>query len=81
LVQVDQARRVPEQMVQILYFQLLRLQAAVLVEVHLRVVQVDQAAAAALLHNQAVLEQVVKVIMVVTLQLQMMAAAAAARVQ
>ena len=70
-----------EQMVQIPYFQLLRLQAAVLAAVPLRVVQVDQAAAAALLHNQAVLAQAVKVIMAVTLQRQMMAAAVAAQVQ
>jgi hypothetical protein len=68
-------------MAQIPYFQLLRLQAAVLAAVHLRVVQADQAAAAALLHNQAVLAQAVRVIMAVILQLQMMAAAAAVQDQ
>ena len=68
-------------MAQIPYFQLLRLPAAVLAAVHLRVVQADQAAAAALLHNQAVLAQAVKVIMAVILQLQMMAAAVAAQDQ
>jgi hypothetical protein len=67
-------------MAQIPYFQLLRLQAAVLAAVHLRVVQADQAAAA-LLHNQAVLAQAVRVIMAVILQLQMMAAAAAVQDQ